>query len=144
MSKETTHAPFPTPDPTPFTQGFWDACQREVLEVYACDDCSHLFLPGGPTCPECWSTSLRMQPVSGRGEVFSFVIYRRTYHPAIEAPYVVALITLEEGPRLISNIVGCPFEQVAIGMTVQVRFEAEGDFVLPRFEPHNPTTNLSS
>ena len=134
MSDEATPR-YPVPQPTTFTQGFWDACQREVLEVYACSDCGHLFLPGGPSCPSCWSANLKMQPVSGCGEIFSFVEYQRTYHPAIPAPYIVALVELDEGPRLISNIVECPVDDVTIGMRVQVRFEKEGDFVLPRFEP---------
>jgi hypothetical protein len=65
--------------------------------------------------------------------VFSFVVYRRTYHRGMPAPYVVALVELDEGPRLISNIVGCAPEDVAIDMPVEVRFEAAGDFLLPRF-----------
>ncbi len=135
MNNETIPPPYPVPQPTAFTQGFWDACQREVLEVYACNDCDHLFLPGGPSCPRCWSADLNMQSVSGFGEIFSFVEYRRTYHPAIPAPYIVALVELDEGPRLVSNIVECPIVNVTIGMRVRVRFEKEGDFVLPRFEP---------
>lgn len=130
---------YPLPRPTAFTQPFWNACQNRELAVFACAHCSHLFLPGGPNCPKCWSADLSTQPVSGLGEVFSFVIYRRTYHRAIPAPYVVALIELEEGPRLISNIVGCAPQDVEIGMPVRVTFEAEGDFMLPRFTPRKPT-----
>jgi hypothetical protein len=73
--------------------------------------------------------------VSGRGSIFSYVVYRRTYHQGIPAPYVVALIELDEGPRLISNVVGCAPEGVEIDMPVQLRFEPAGDFLLPRFEP---------
>ena len=69
-------------------------------------------------------------PGFGRGRVFSFVVYRRTYHPGMPAPYVVALVELDEGPRLISNIVGCEPEEVAIDMPVEVRFEEAGDFKL--------------
>jgi hypothetical protein len=78
---------------------------------------------------------LTTRVVSGRGHVFSFVIYRRTYHPGMPAPYVVALVELDEGPRLISNVVGCEPEEVAIDMPVEVRFEEAGEFVLPRFVP---------
>jgi len=67
--------------------------------------------------------------------VWSFATYRRTYHPAMPAPYVVALVELDEGPRLISNVVGCAPEDVAIDMPVRVRFEEVGEFTLPRFEP---------
>jgi hypothetical protein len=67
--------------------------------------------------------------------VFSFVVYRRTYHAGMPAPYVVALVELEEGPRLVSNLVGCEPEAVAVDMAVELRFESAGDFALPRFAP---------
>ncbi len=84
-------------------------------------------------CPGCWSTGIGVKAVSGDGEVFTFTVYRHSYHPALKTPYVVALIELVEGPRLISNVVGCVPEDVAIGMAVRVQFECEGEFVLPRF-----------
>jgi uncharacterized OB-fold protein len=127
----------PQPQPDALTAPFWEACRREVLEVSACADCEHRFLPPGPCCPRCWSPRLALQEVSGRGRVFSFAVYRRTYHPAFPAPYVVALVELDEGPRLISNIVGCAPEEVAVDMPVEVRFEVAGDFTLPRFTPAN-------
>jgi len=130
-----SHPDPPLPSPDALTAPFWDACRRGSLEVSACSDCGRLFLPPGPCCPGCWSTDLTSRPVSGRGRVASFVVYRRTYHPAIPAPYVVALVELDEGPRLISNIVGCEPEEVAIDMPVRVRFDEAGDFVLPRFAP---------
>jgi len=76
-----------------------------------------------------------MVDVSGDGRVFSYVVYRRTYHPAFPAPYVVALIELAEGPRLISNVIGCEPEDVEIGMAVEVTFRSAGDFELPCFMP---------
>ena len=124
----------PLPQPDALTASFWDACRRGALEVSACRDCGHLFLPPGPCCPNCWSTQLAARPISGRGHVFSFVVYRRTYHPGMPAPYVVALVELDEGPRLISNIVGCAPEEVSVDMPVRVKFDDVGDFTLPRFE----------
>ena len=125
----------PLPQPDALTAPFWEGCRRGVLEVSACADCEHCFLPAGPCCPRCWSTRLAAREVSGRGRVFSFAVYRRTYHPGMPAPYVVALVELEEGPRLISNIVGCAPEEVAVDMPVQLRFEEAGNFSLPRFAP---------
>jgi uncharacterized OB-fold protein len=125
----------PLPQPDALTHPFWEACRRRVLEVSCCGDCGHLFLPPGPRCPRCWSAELAPRSVSGKGRVYSFAVYRRSYHPALRAPYVVALVELDEGPRLISNLVGCAPEEVRIDMPVRVRFEEIGDFTLPRFEP---------
>lgn len=125
----------PLPVPDSLTEPFWDACREGTLSVMACAACDHRFLPAAPCCPKCWSEDLSLCEVSGRGRVFSFVVYRRTYHPGMPAPYVVALIELEEGPRLISNIVGCTPEAVEVEMSVRVKFEEAGDFLLPRFEP---------
>lgn len=136
MSNDAT-TPYPVPEPTEFTRGFWDACQEKKLIVHVCNDCGHRFLPGAPNCPECWSAAISLQSVSGQGQIFSFAVYRRTYHPAIPAPYVVALIELVEGPRLVSNVVGCSPEEVEIGMPVEVLFEAEDGFMLPRFRPRS-------
>ena len=77
-------------------------------------------------------------PVSGRGKVFSFVTYHRVYHPAFakEVPYVVALVELDEGPRLLTNIVGVPPQQVACDMPVQVTFDDYDEGVaVPKFKP---------
>ncbi len=129
----SSKAPLPKPDS--LTAPFWDACRGRSLQVSACEECGHLFLPPGPCCPRCWNTKLVAREVCGHGRVFSFVVYRRTYHAAMPAPYVVALIELDEGPRLISNVVGCAAEEVTIDMAVELRFEEAGDFLLPRFAP---------
>jgi uncharacterized OB-fold protein len=131
---EDLNAP-PLPQPDALTRPFWEACRRRVLEVPACQACQHLFLPPAPRCPRCWSDRLAVRGVSGEGSVFSFAVYRRSYHPALPEPYTVALIQLREGPRLISNIVGCTPEEVRVGMPVRVRFDDVGEFTLPRFEP---------
>lgn len=127
--------PPPTLEPTTFTRPFWNACKRSVLEAARCKDCGHTFLPAGPICPRCWSSALAAQTLSGKGEVVTFTVYRQSYHPGLAVPYAVALVALEEGPRFISNIVGCAPEAVRIGMAVRVRFDREGDYVLPRFVP---------
>jgi uncharacterized OB-fold protein len=125
----------PLPSPDTLTAPFWEACRRGALEVPACEACGHRFLPPGPRCPRCWSARLVPQEVSGRGRVVSFVVYRRSYHPGMPAPYVVALVELDEGARLISNVVCCAPEEVTIDMPVEVHFEQAGDFQLPRFAP---------
>ncbi|MFQ5563956.1 MAG: Zn-ribbon domain-containing OB-fold protein [Parvularculaceae bacterium] len=125
----------PLLQPSRFTEPFWDACRRGVLQAASCKDCGHLFLPAGPVCPQCWSDELGAQALSGYGEIAAFTVYRQSYHPDFPAPYVIALIALKEGPRLVSNVIGCAPEDVAIGMKVKVRFESRGEFVLPLFAP---------
>lgn len=128
------------PPPDALTRPFWEACERRVLEVQACEACGHAFLPFGPRCPRCWSDRLATRAVTGEGTVYTFAIYRRAYQPTLPVPYVVALIALREGPRLISNVVGCAPGEVRIGMRVRVRFEEVGDRTLPRFEPMEPSS----
>jgi uncharacterized protein len=77
-------------------------------------------------------------PVSGRGKIFSFVTFHRVYHPAFEqeVPYVVALVELDEGPRLLTNIVGVPPDQVVCEMPVKVVFDdVASDVSVPKFTP---------
>ena len=130
-----TNNEFPLPAPTVYTAPFWNACQESRLEVPACNACGDLFFPGGPVCPHCLSYDLGTRELSGLGRVFSFVVYRRTYHPAIPAPYVVALIELDEGVRLISNVVDCSADTISIGMEVEVIFKLQSGFALPYFKP---------
>jgi len=74
--------------------------------------------------------------VSGRGTVYSFIIARRPYHPAIPVPYVIAIIELAEGVRMTSNVVECPPEEVRVGMAVEVVFDdLSPEFSLPKFRP---------
>ncbi|MCG3188940.1 MAG: hypothetical protein LKCHEGNO_01173 [Burkholderiaceae bacterium] len=105
------------------------------LEATLCKACGHLFLLRGPVCPRCWSSNLATRPLSGHGRVATFTVYRQQYDPGHVPPYVIALIALNEGPRMISNIVGCAPESVRVGMPVRARFERRGERVLALFEP---------
>ncbi|MCC6250365.1 MAG: OB-fold domain-containing protein [Rubrivivax sp.] len=105
------------------------------LEAASCSACGHVFLPFGPVCPRCWSDRLDTRALSGSGEVATFTVYRQQYHPDFPPPYVIALVALREGPRMISNIVGCAPESVRVGMAVHVRHEPRGGRWLPLFVP---------
>lgn len=106
-----------------------------TLEAAACRSCGHFFLPIAPVCPRCWSDRIGRRVLSGQGEVATFTVYRQQYHPDFVPPYVIALIALREGPRMISNVVDCPAEAVRVGMTVRVRFDKRGERQLPLFVP---------
>lgn len=106
-----------------------------TLEAAACDSCGHLFLPFGPLCPRCWSERIGRRALSGEGEVATFTVYRQQYQKDFAPPYVIALVALREGPRMISNVIGCAPEAVRVGMAVRVRFETRGARQLPLFVP---------
>lgn len=133
-----TARPLPRPDAD--TRPFWDACRRHELRVQQCRACESFRFYPGPICPSCGSTANLWQRVSGRGEVYSYVVVRRAAHPAFagDVPYVVALVELEGtgGIRLPARIVDCPLDQVAIGMALDVGFEtATNEITLPVFRP---------
>jgi uncharacterized protein len=103
-----------------------------------CNACEQYWFPPSTHCPNCTSADFAWTPVSGRGKVFSYVVYHRVYHPGFagDVPYTVALIELEEGPRMISNVIGIPPDQVSCDMQVEVVFEDVGDIAtLPKFRP---------
>jgi uncharacterized OB-fold protein len=130
--------PKPVPRPAPESVPYWEAAKHHKLEVPHCNACGHYWFPPSASCPHCLSTDFAFTPVSGRGKVFSFVTFHRVYHPAFEqeVPYVVALVELEEGPRLLTNIVGVPPDKVACEMPVKVVFDDVGDGVaVPKFTP---------
>lgn len=117
---------------------FYDAANRKVLTVQRCTDCGVLRFPAHELCSKCLSTNAEWVPVSGRGEVFSFNIMHQVYHPAFatEVPYAVVVVKLEEGPRIISNLVGVKPHEIKCGMGVEVVFEKLNDQVtLPKFQP---------
>jgi uncharacterized OB-fold protein len=133
----TYSKPLPAPDVE--TRPFWDGCRQGKLLIQRCEACGHVRFPPTHFCPKCHSTDQAWVESSGRGRVFSWIVVR---HPvprdiyAGDVPYVVALITLDEGVRIASNIVGVAPEAVTADMPVRVAFrDATPDITLPLFEP---------
>jgi len=129
--------PYPAPQPDEVTRPFWDACARRELCFQECAGCGHRWLPPSVLCPRCWGADTRWTPACGEGTVFSFAVYHRAYHPAFRSrlPYVVAVIELGEGPRLLSNVVGMAPAEVRVDMPVRLEFQDEGGVTLPVFRP---------
>lgn len=128
----------PLPVPTEDSLPYWEACKRHELRMQKCLRCGHVRFPPSALCPKCTSLETEWALLSGRGEVFTFIIVHQTYHPAFfeETPYNVAIVRLEEGPAIHSNIVECAHEDVRVGMPVEVVFEDVNDAVaLPKFRP---------
>ncbi len=117
---------------------FFEAARERRLVVQRCISCGALRFPARGLCTTCLSTESEWTPVSGRGEVYSFFWMHQVYHPAFaeKVPYAVAVVRLDEGPRMTTNILDCPKEQLRIGLPVEVVFEARGpDIRLPQFRP---------
>ena len=130
----------PLPEVTPDNQPFWDACKKGELSLPKCVDCGHLRLPG-PICPQCLSMTAEWTRLSGRGRLYTWTTIHQRYHAGFagETPYNVAMVELDEGPRLIASIVDCGNDDLAIGMSVEVVFDAVTEEVtLPRFGPATP------
>ena len=119
------------------TRPFFEAATEGKLRLPRCEDCEFIIFYPRARCPACRSRRTRWTDLSGRGVVYSYTIVRRA--PGrwkAHTPYVVAYVELEEGPRMVTNIVDCDPESVSIGMPVRVHFEAaENGQAIPRFIP---------
>jgi uncharacterized OB-fold protein len=152
----------PIPRVTPELAPFFEAARRGQLVVQKCESCGTLRFPPHPLCSRCLSAEASWKPVSGRGEVYSFNVMQMTsvgnishqqisrhqpriskighqvYHPAFapEIPYAVVLIKLQEGAKMLANLVGIKPSEIKCGMPVEVVFERLSDEVtLPKFRP---------
>jgi uncharacterized OB-fold protein len=128
----------PLPHPSPETAPFWSAVQERKLLMPKCDACGTVSFPPTVACGACEKTAFTWTEMSGRGRVYSFTVYHRVFHPAFadKVPYVVAVVELDEGPRLISNIVNIPIPDVTCEMPVSVVYDEVRDgYFIPKFEP---------
>ena len=128
----------PVPVPSLESQPYWDGLRDKKLLMPSCDACGHHWFPPSLLCPHCSSEKWSWAAMSGRGRIFSYVVYHRVYHPgfADEVPYAVAVIELDEGPRMISNVVGIAPDKLACDMKVEIAYEAISPTVtLPKFKP---------
>lgn len=127
----------PLPVISDFNRPFWQAARKHELHLQRCNSCNKLWAPNGPVCPHCFSEDYRWDKLSGRGKIASWVVFHKVYHPgfAKDVPYSVAFIELDEGPRIISSVVGEGSRELKIGTPVEVVFEDINDEVsLPKFK----------
>ena len=128
----------PLPQISPAMVPFFAAARRHQLVAQRCNGCGAFRFPARELCAHCLSRDASWVPVSGRGTVFSVVVMHQAYHPgfAAEVPYAVVVVELDEGPRLISNVVGVEPHAITIGMPVEVVFEnVSPEVTLPKFRP---------
>jgi uncharacterized OB-fold protein len=128
----------PVPVASPESTRFWQEAKGHRLVIPRCNACGKFWFPPSRLCPLCLSGDVGWETVSGRGHIYSFVVFHRVYHPAFagEVPYVVAIVELEEGPRMLTNIVGVPVDQVRCNMPVAVVFDdVSSEIAVPKFTP---------
>src|SRR5882672_6733902 len=128
--------PRPQPVPTPETAHYWEGTALGELRLQRCRGCQSTYFPPQPFCPACGSDDVEVIRASGRGSLYSYVITHRAA-PGFSAPYVIAVVELEEGPRLLTNIVEVDPdpEVLPLDLPVEVVFEAVGELAVPLFRP---------
>jgi uncharacterized protein len=129
---------FDLPTIEPESQPFWDAAKGGVLMLGHCKTCDATHYYPRPTCPQCWSQDVELKPASGRGVVYTYsTIYVNDLAPFnAQLPYVAAMVDLEEGVRISTNIVNCPANALQIGMPVALQFKLiSEDVAIPVFQP---------
>jgi len=126
------------PREEPDTAEFWRRTAEGLLSYQQCEDCDTVVFYPRAHCTACGSANLAWHDASGRGQIYSFSIVRQSYHPFFRSrvPYAVAWIDLEEGPRLLSNVIGVDDPAVLeIGQAVVVDWEDHGEIRIPLFRP---------
>jgi uncharacterized OB-fold protein len=128
----------PLPNPNTESRPFWEYCKKHELRMQKCNDCGYIRYPPSIVCPRCHSIEAEWVKLTGKGKVASFVIFHHVYNKAFanDIPYVAASIELEEGPRILSNIIDSKPEDVKLDMPVEVKFEDITDeYTLYKFKP---------
>ena len=128
----------PVPVVSQWAKPFWEATQRGELALQYCNACGKYIFYPRIICPHCSSEDIEWRKTSGKGKIYSYTVVHNNAPSAFRAdtPYVVAVIELDEGVRMLSNIVQCDIEALQFDMPVTVVFETlNEDFVLPKFRP---------
>jgi uncharacterized protein len=126
------------PEPTPETRHFWEGCKEGEFRLQRCTSCKDSYFPPRPFCPKCGSRDVEVYKASGKGVLWSYVINHRPRPDMGTEPYAIAVVKLDEGPTLMTNIVDCPQtpEALQLDMPVQVAFAKQNDDIsLPLFAP---------
>ena len=128
----------PLPAVSSLNQPYWEGLKRHELTLQRCGDCGKVWYPPAPFCPQCWSRNVTWQKLSGRGKVNTWVVFHQAYFSAFKdaLPYNVAEVELEEGPRLLTNLVAVDNADIEVGMPVEIVFaEVTEEVTLAKFRP---------
>ena len=126
----------PLPEVTPLTEPYWSGLAEGELRFQRCGSCANVWLPARDACPQCLAPGPTWEPAGGGGRIISWVVYHQAVHEAFadRVPYNVAIVELDEGPRLITNI-EAPESILSIELPVELHIVDEGGVAIPRFIP---------
>jgi uncharacterized OB-fold protein len=130
--------PLPRPINTELSRPFWEGAKRGELMMPRCKKCDHIFFYPRRECPRCLSSDIGWVKVSGKGRLHSFTIVRQPANPAFrdDVPHAYSVIQLDEGPRMISNMVECDLDALEVDMPVVAVFDAvTPEWTLVKFKP---------
>lgn len=130
-------AELPRPVPEPENQPFWDGLLDGELRVQRCSACETLRHPPRPMCSNCQSLEVEWVPLSGAGSIYSYIVSHQAVHPALvdRVPFATVLVELDEGLRMVSNLVDLAAEDIAIGLRVRLApRRLDDEIALPLFE----------
>ena len=125
----------PIPNPGPVSGPFWEATKEGKFVMQRCTSCGEYEWTPKAACPSCITDTLEWTEASGTGTVYTYVVVHASANPAFEAPYAIAVVDLEEGPKFFTSLVDVDVDEVTIGMPVEVAFEDVGPVALPFFRP---------
>jgi uncharacterized protein len=119
------------------SQAWWSAVQDRTLMVNACRSCGQMSLYARPFCPHCWAEDVELAPASGRARLYTWSVIHQNVAPfGARTPYVLAMVDLEEGPRLMSVVENCRVEDLRADLELVIAFRDDDDgFVVPVFHP---------
>ena len=136
--KQAPSRPLPRTD-EPDTGEFWRRTKDKVLSYQRCDDCQTIVFYPRRHCTACLGANLSWHDSKGEGEIYTYSVVRQSYHPFFRArvPYAIAWVDLDEGPRILSNIVGVkdPLTELSVGQRVTVEWEEHEELSVPLFRP---------
>ena len=129
---------FDLPAPDFDSQPFWDGCREGRFRIRYCNACARSHFYPRPFCPKCWSDDVEWRDAAGTGILYTYSIVRQNDLPPFHerVPYVAAIVELDEGPRVMTNIEGCELDALEVGMRVRADYKVIADDVtIPVFRP---------
>ena len=128
----------PLPLVTSLNQPYWDGLKNREFKLQRCDGCGKVWYPPSPLCPSCWSRNFTWTRLSGHGRVNSWVIFHQSYFRGYDGdiPYNVAEVELDEGPRVLTNLIGIKNDEIRVGMPVEIVYDdVTNEITLAKFRP---------